>query len=217
MTSYITKLQNEIHTLEKECDKYISNEYYYIINIQIPVGNLDLEKIHKINALGKKILVNTEHQPLAVYVSSNTLSLVHSCIKKNEIHYLAGSYSKIISKYVSLVSRKLKTNVVCSIIQFENQVKVVTYFSCKVYGSFQEYCSRNLDINLSVSDNSITKSELLEKLKDKGVIWENIPGIEKFGVFYKLKRKKNKTVISSMSELFNARNLKKYTNYFFGG
>ena len=77
----------------------------------------------------------------------------------------------------------------------------------------------------SVSKEKISKkdtiyytiSELIKRLNDGGIDWDNIPNIEKYGSFYKLKKKKSKLYISPFSETFDGVDTKKYMTYLFGG
>ena len=61
-----------------------------------------------------------------------------------------------------------------------------------------------------------TQQELLRKLREVGVDWSSLSRSEKYGVFYKLKKRRGRVVIVSISEAFDARNTKKYSVFVFG-
>ena len=216
-TSNIRRLRNEMHLLERESDKYIPYDMYYIVKI---IGDtVDSGVVEK---WGKNFLTkNVIHQPLISYIFQTKISmeifLVYSCLEEGEKHYLQGSHSKIISQYVSLLSQELGVDIRVSIIEFETRTQVLMYFSYLVHQNSQTamiIASRN---GISAADiRNHTQQELLGKLRDIEVDWSSLPGPEKYGMFYKLKKRQGKVVIASMSEVFDARNTKKYSVFIFG-
>ena len=64
--------------------------------------------------------------------------------------------------------------------------------------------------------NTKTSSELMSMLKESGADWDAISDTEKYGIFYKLKKRRGKVIVSSISEAFDARDTRKYTTFIFG-
>jgi hypothetical protein len=213
-TSYTKKLKNEMENLEFQSDKFIPSEKYYIIKIHI-FAEYDI-----IKNLGKIFLArNPQHTPLTSYVFQNELCLIFSRMQEDQSHYLNGSQQKIISEYISYVSTEVQSsNCHANIIEFESQTQVVFYLMWKVYTNFQLCAYEISNKNISMEDiNSFTQTELIEKLENIGINWEeDISNERKYGIFLKLKKDKNSYVISTLSEYIDARNSKKYVNYIFG-
>ena len=91
------------------------------------------------------------------------------------------------------------------------------YCSYLVHRNSRESMIKSSDSLSTIDIRNHTHKELVDKLKNNGVEWENLSSDEKYGTFYKLKKKKGgKIVISSLSEAFDARNMKKYSVFMFG-
>lgn len=216
--SHIKKIQNDIDDIEKESDKFISPDKYYIIYLRFPNETKDLS-LDITKKLGKIFLNhNPNHQPLANYVFEDELYLIFSPLQDASIYYLGGSYQKLLSEHVSYFSNYLKCgNVKCAIIEFASQIQIITYFTLRIYVNSRRFILGLLNDKLSEDDiSSRTLSELTEELKNYNQDWENIPNENKFGIFLKLKNSGNKIVISTLSECFDARNNQRYINYIFG-
>ncbi len=212
-TSNIKKLNNEMTMLEEISDRYISCENYYVIKILMSVG-VDKEIQEWTRELLSK---NKNHQPLVVYTFGNEICMLFSCLEEGE-HYLSGSHQRLCSEYASIYSRMVGNNVECKIVEMKTHTQVFTYFSWKVFNN-----SRRKIIDLSdgqITSKDImyrTSSEIIDTLKEIGVEWEECPNDLRYGVFYKLRRKrKGKVVISSLSEPFDSRENKKYISFLFG-
>nr|QBK86651.1 MAG: hypothetical protein LCMAC102_04470 [Marseillevirus LCMAC102] len=216
MASYGKRLHNEMILLEEQCDRYISYEKYYVINIEIIQGDISSEEIQK---WSKTFLTSNRNRPIAVYIYQLTISLIFSCLEENESHYLQGSHQNIISDYTSIVTNMIQTesNVKCNIVEFDTQTQIFTYFLWKVYCNSRNCINKISPNNIKLTYiKSLTLSELINMLKDLGIDYSNLPSMERYGIFFKLKRKKNKIVVVSLSEEFDARDTRKYTNFIFG-
>ncbi len=216
MTSYAKRLHNEMVLLEEQSDHYISYEKYYVINIEIIQGNISPEKVQK---WSKIFLTKNLNRPIVVYVYQLTISLIFSCLEENESHYLGGSHQNIISEYTSVVANMIpnESNIKCNIVEFDTQTQIFTYFLWKVYCNSRNCINKILPNNISLNYiKSLTLEESITMLKDLGIDWSNLPNTERYGTFYKLKKKKNKIVVISLSEKFDARDSRKYTNFIFG-
>lgn len=211
--SYTKRLKNEMENLEYQSDKIISPEKYYIIKIYTPAD------FNTMKNMGKIFLArNTLHVPLVTYVFQNEICLIFSCMNEDQTHYLNGSQQKIISEYSSYVSVELGCpDCIVNIIEFESQTQVVSYLIWKTYTNSQ-LCAYNIsNKSITMEDiNLYTQTEMIEKLGDLGINWEDISSEEKYGIFLKLKKEKNTYMISTLSEYLDARNSKKYINYIFG-
>lgn len=214
--SYIKKIKNEINEIERESDKFISSNKYYIIYLKFPIDqceNLSLEVTKK---LGKIFLNNKpDHRPLCNYVLEDEIYLI---FPPSDDHYLDGSYQKIISEYASFFSNYMKcSSVICKIIEFSSQIQIVTYFTLKTYLNSRKFIIKLSKDKISEEDiSSKTLFELVEDLEKDGISWDGISNENKFGIFLKFKKQNEKLVISTLSECFDARNNEKYINYIFG-
>lgn len=216
-TSNIKRLRNEMRMLEDESDRYIPFDLYYIVKIQCETSNTQAAE-----KWGKNFLTrNPSHQPLVSYIfkteSSVEIVLVYSCLEESEEHWNDGSHSEIVSHYSSLLSRELRSKVNVKIVEFETRTHVLTYLSWLIHENSRVSMVLSSANEVTASDiRSHTHQELLEKLDSVGVDWEAFEPSEKYGTFYKLKKRKGKVVIASMSEAFDARDTRKYSAFVFG-
>lgn len=203
--------------LEEESDRYISCEMYYIIKIQCETANTQAAEKRGKNFLTR----NTAHQPLVSYIfkteTSAEIVLVYSCLEEGEEHWHGGRHSTVISYYASLLGKELGVDVKVNIVEFETRTQVLTYFSWLVHENSRVSMVLSSANELSATDiRNHTYQELLERLKAVGVDWKSFPPSERYGTFYKLKKRKGKVVIASISEAFDARDTRKYSAFMFG-
>lgn len=216
-TSNIKRLRHEMRHLEEISDKYIPHDMYYIVKV---TGIDAIEGSAK--KWGKNFLTrNVTHQPLCSYIFQSgpniNIILIYSCLENGEEHYIDGSYSKIISQYASLLGRELNIDVVVNIVEFETRTQLLMYFSCLIHQNSRLSMITHSGNKITLSDiRNHTQQELLEKLSESGVDWSSIPEENKYGVFYKLKRRRGNIVIASLSEAFDTRDIKKYSIFIFG-
>jgi hypothetical protein len=223
MTSNVKRLHNEIIALEEGSDSYIPYDKYYVIRIAVLNRENFGEGDQALHVITQELLsANPNHQPLVTYVHDNEVFLLFSCLSEGEKHYRNGSHQLLCSEYCNYFYKALPyepTSVTtCRIIVISSQTKVFAYFSWIVY-------QRTLATIVSLSKKQIKEkdtssfpiTELVEKLESKcNVKWSKVSSSDKFGTFYKLKKKKSKLYISSMSEAFDAREDRKYITYLFG-
>ncbi len=230
MASNVKRLHNEIISLEEGSDVCISHDKYYVIRITILQNPLSSSEVHMVDnekytlsTIAQELLsLNSKHQPLVTYTHGDEILILFSCLSEGEKHYLNGSQQLLCSEYCNVFYSKLpynsSTKVICRIIEFSTQTKVFAYFSWTVYQCI-------LSTIISLSRNRITEkdtgifpiTELVEMLETKcNIKWSKEDICEKYGTFYKLKKKKSKLYISSMSEAFDAREDRKYITYLFG-
>lgn len=208
--SHLTRLRNEIASLEKESQRIIPSNTYYVVVICLADGEID------INEWGKNAILNSENQPLFVYVRQNEIFLFFSCLEE-EPHYLSGNHQSICSKYTFEYSQKLaqaKSLGVASakIVELETQNQIFTYLLWKNTECSFKRLSELLDIPLEkVYQRTI--EELTAMVE--GQTWDSLPKTEKFGTVYKLKEKRGKTVLSSFSKRLDSRRKGHYLNYLF--
>ena len=225
MTSNVKRLHNEIISLEEDSDSCIPYDKYYVIRISVLCQQSISDEESSLDTIAQELLsLNSEHQPLVAYTHTTEVLLLFSCLSEGEKHYLNGSHQLLCSEYCNVFHNKLyriqhdTLKVTCRIIEFSTQTKVFAYFSWILY-----QCTLATIISLSKGqikekDTSLFPvTELVEKLETHcHVKWAKILNSDKYGMFYKLKKKKSKLYISSMSEAFDAREDKKYISYLFG-
>ena len=216
-SSHLTRLRNEIAALESQSWRFVPREKYYAVQIQLP--NIDIPH-EKINKWGKGCVLNQDHQPLFVYVCQNEIYLFFSCLKEGS-HFMGGNHQAICSLYSSKFTRKVcKTfslskgnRVNCRLIELETQNKIFTFMLWKNTRCSFRCLASHLEIPL---ERAFQRTFQESVASIKGTAWENIPKSEKYGVIYKLKDRKGKTILSSLSTLLDARKKEHYTSYFFG-
>jgi len=210
-SSNVRKLQNEMVAIEEESDRFVPLDSYYCINITIPELDSDT------NDLAIKFLTkNMKHQPLFTYSFDKTLLLFYSCMEEGKSHYLNGSHHSLISEYTSILVLETGKPVNCSIVEFDSRVCVSTYFLWKTHDNSKKCMVGSSDGKISFVDTKTkTSNELIDILKTLDITWEGIPTHVKFGTFYKLKKRKGKVVISKLSENFDSRENKRYSNFMF--
>lgn len=204
--SHLTRLRNEIASLEKESERLIPSDTYYVVIICLEGGDFNVAE------WGKKALLNSDNQPLFVYVRHNEIYLFFSCLE-GESHFLKGNHQLICSKYTCDYTQKIsKGTVSCKIVELETQNKIFTYLLWKNTECSFRCLSSLLNLPLEkVYQRTIEESASMTKEQT----WEKIPKAEKFGTVYKLKEKKGKTVLSSFSKQLDSRRKSHYLNYLF--
>lgn len=206
-TSNIKKLTNEMSLFEEQSDRYIPGDKYYVINITCDTKD-SLRKI-------SQTLLTHELQPLVSYLFGSSISLVYSSVGDGQAHNLSGSHHKIISVFCSEITLELGCSVRCSIVEFDSRTQVTSYFLWKVHNNSMLCLISKSKKKISVSDTkNKTFTELLETLNSNGVVWQNIPKEDRYGTFFKLRRKKTVTVVT-FSEASDAREMKKYSSFIF--
>ena len=218
------RLAGEMSSFEAESSKIIPPSSLYAVKISFD-QILSIEDIKKI-ATDE---LYSDPRPLSVYYNENTMILFFSYVVENYYlpggsaelfyHQLGGNHHHIVSKYTTNFARNpllITSKITVSIIEFQMQTQVIAYLGWTIFQTSQ-------DMLVKLSNGKIT-DELLQfrtqsELKDlllgyTGVKWDDIKPQPKYGCIIKLKRKKNKSFIIEMSESFDARETKKYTNYF---
>jgi hypothetical protein len=214
--SSVKKLGNEMKLLEEQSDRCIPSDHYYIICLCVEEPREGTEDL--LERWSQDILtLNPEHRPLVSYHFQNTVCTMYSCLEEDQTHYLEGRQSSLISEYVSLLSRFVKSRVRCHIIEFEYRTQVISYFLWKIHTNSKECLRSQSDGTISAQDiQNKTFGELTSKLQEETEVkWSDIPKSSRYGTFYKLKKKKGNVFISSLSEVFDARDVKKYTSFVF--
>ena len=199
--------------IEQESDRYIPPHKYYILILTISdTKSLNLREIAK-----KMLVKNISHQPLSAYVFENDIFLVYSCVDNEQNHYNGGSHHKIISEYVSGLTLQLKTKIEGKILEFDSKTSVITYFIWKIHSNSLKFMVDVSNDKISSGDTKTkTLGELTLSLQDLGIDWDNLDPVDKYGVSYKLKKKKGKIIVCQLSEFFDSRDMKKYLNFIFG-
>ena len=214
MASSSKRLQNDILSYETSSDRKIPSNMYYIISVSLEEGKV-------CSSLIKKLIRQNyggDETPLICYAYSNVVYLLFSSLENPESeHYLGGSHQKLCSYFSSMISREKSTNVVCSIIELDSRTKILVYFQTKVYENTKKAVERLLKGKVGKKELELLSiTESLELLKTNSINWSSIPSIERFGTFYKyVEGEGGKGKLSTLSELFDVRDMGKYNDYFF--
>lgn len=204
------RLQNDIIVHEENSDRCVPNNSYFIICLRSSP-----EESPNLNTLTKKLI--KDPKILVAYVYDRTSYLVFSAIEEGE-HYLSGKHHALISKYTSLAVLELGCEVETQLIELDNKTKVVVYL-------YSQICENMKLTAMKVSKGVIDKkilsqlsfNEIKKELSDRSIIWDSIPGEERYGTIYKYIEGGNgvKPKYQAMSEMINLNNLSKYTDYIF--
>ena len=230
--THIKHLQNEMNELESINDNNIGRDKYYVITIDLPShlgGETDSRNTtetlsNEIHNYAQHLLCQTDNQPNAVYIFGKSISMIFAPTEQKEL-FLGGSHQKLSSHYGSLLCSWLYNSNLdcgemvchCKIIEVETKAKIFTYFSWKIFSNSQKVM-KELS-NGKITNNIIlrqTKMELKKILEDEGIDWDKIKSHEKYGTMYSLKKKRAGVVIATLSEVFDARDVKKYESFIFG-
>jgi len=210
--STVKKLQNEISTIEKEGIKKIEYNKFYVIAVEVIEGDV---KDGDVKKWVKFFLKQKSHQPLSIYTFETDIYLIFSCLDgEHKMHYLDGEYHRLISDYVSKMNNIIKgpSSICCHIVEFFTRTQVFAYFACKVFENSQRKMIKVTDGDVK---SDYTLQESLDIIEKSGIIWDDIPKVERYGSFYRLRRNKGRIVTVSLSESFDARDSKKYIKFIF--
>lgn len=205
-TSNVKRVQNEIDLIVSSSEKIVGEDMYYIVDIII--RDLDRESMIK---FAKKLLSEREEQPLVVYLYEGNVKLLFPPSRSEKYH-------KLISEYISKSYLYGGTSeyVECQVLEMKSQKDVLMYFTFIVHWNEQNSFIR--ESNGQISRNDVlkkTRSELFDILHECSVDWEQIKSHDRYGTFYKIRYSKKKYVITSMSEIIDYREGKKYTSFLF--
>lgn len=210
---------NELCTLETESAAIIPKDYYYALKIKTASP-----KTISLKEIAENLLL-TDPAPSSIYYSKDSLFIIFPAAQEAEdesiviTHQLEGNHNLIVSKYCMMLSKLLpNSDISVQIVHLPSKTKVFSYMSYIVFAEYQ-----NTIIKLSQGD--ITPKELKFRtdnelkhilLTKKGLNMDNIPTEQKYGVFMRVKRTKNKVSYLTMSEPFDARDTKKYISFMLG-
>jgi hypothetical protein len=213
------KLHNDVLSYEKQSDKFIPSDSYYVIKIHINSSEITKKEI---KVILKEEASNKfdEESPLAAYMFQNDLYILFSSLE-DKSHYLKGSHQKICSTMVSKYALKYKCDIECSIIELDARIKVLVYFQTKIYEASKFYAWQLLKKTKTEQEvKDLTFGEIEDALakSKQSIKWEEIDSFEKYGIFYKYvkSRDSSKLKYSFLSELVNSENIEKFRKYLFG-
>lgn len=201
-------LYNEISTIEKQCDMFIPKENYYIVKINIISEN----KSSSVSSDLAKLCLKTDPCPIIIYYSQCKILLAFSCIGSQY-----SSHSDIISIYTNFVTKNVspESKVMVQVVHLTT-IQIIAYLSHIISETSTELMKTLTKGSISKEIHFRTEMELKQLLKDKNIIWDDIDNHSKYGTILKLRKKKDKFVVESISEKIDFREDKKYTNFIFG-
>lgn len=210
--SELSQLQNEILLLESQSDRYVPYDKYYALEVSFP-REIPIETIQNI---GKKYVVDTDNQPLFTYSYGHKVLLFFSSLYEGK-HYLSGSHQRLCSEYAAKTSKNLESDLstTCKLVEFESRNRVYTYLIWKNVEAHFGCIAHRLGISFSESFKK-TLQESKDLLKESGIDVEQIPKFEKFGAIYRLREKKGKVSVCSLSTFLDSRKKNKHMEYLFG-
>jgi hypothetical protein len=221
MTSNTKRIINELSTLETESASVIPPNYCYILKIKV-CGSFK-ESLSKI----AEQLSLTDPTPSSVYYSRDVLLLIFSAAQEiseeNTIitHQLDGNHNLIVSKYCLMLAKLIPTveKIDIRIVHLSSKTTAFSYLSYIIFTEYQESILLLSKGKITSKDlNFRTDNELKQLLITKCNVNldDETPPEYKYGVLLRAKRVKNKVNYVKMSELFDARDTKKYISFIFG-
>ncbi|HET8689064.1 MAG TPA: hypothetical protein VFM18_20835 [Methanosarcina sp.] len=195
------RVKNDLSSKECSSDKFIPPDSYFIIKVELDKEYPEFEKVVK------NFLKTHPSSPLVAWCQKLGCSFLYSSTDSE--HYLRGSHQEIISEITCEFCLEIGQHIKTRIIELETRTRCIIYFQTKI----REYERLQMTKkSLKQKDvETLTRSELLEKLEEKGVNWETIDGNFKYGTFFKLAGGKIVTMIDSIGEVDDP----KYSSYFF--
>jgi len=221
-TSSIKNLSSEITNLIAESTNLIPIESFYVIKT---VVNVNEEILHSFSEIISKCL-NFQPKPSACYHSYTELqndifelSIILIFPFAEEKHQLNGDHDLMVSKYTYFYSKIFSESneILTKIIHFESDIQLFMYISWYSYNISRKcMCSHSNGSVTTKEINFRTDNELIDILGNvEGVMWDELSNEEKYGVISKIKKKKGEFVISTISEILDTREYKKYINFIF--
>lgn len=219
MTSSTTKIKNNVAEYEKESDKYIPPQSYYIIALNCIKPKKSIKELIN-NILNTSY--DADGKPLVVYIFGDTLHILFSSIESHE-HQLKGSHHAIVSAFVSNIQKQIEPeSVSCFIIEFITKTNVLAYFQVKIHDNALSVASEKL----KTTKNELSKmpfSEISGLAAAQGIKWEELKPAIKFGAFHKLadpvvsnkSSKLDRQTVTIKSELISQSNMDKFMSYLF--
>ena len=201
--SSVIRLNSEMAELEKKTVTIVPPEEYYCVKINFSCGSVD-----------KYIdCVVEDPKPMFIYYTCDTIMLFFSCVEDEmETHQCNGKHNLIISKYVSLISRKHGASCSAHVVHFPTQTNIFTYLSWNMLQTSYKHMAKISNGKIKDEDFQFrTELELATILKDQHIKWSDEPALLKYGTVMKYGAK-NVTV----SEYFDARDIKRHLSFLFG-
>jgi hypothetical protein len=236
MTSNTKRIINELSTLETESASIVPSNYCYILKIKVCGPHKDSlnsacnaeskSLLGSLNKIAESLLL-TDPAPSSVYYSRDILLLIFSAAQELSeentavTHQLDGNHNLIVSRYCVMLARLLPTveKIDIRIVHLSSKTAVFSYLSYIIFTEYQESILLLSKGKITNKDlNFRTDNELRQLLITKCNVNldDEVPPENKYGVLLRAKRIKNKANYVKMSELFDARDTKKYISFIFG-
>jgi hypothetical protein len=213
MISSTKRVHNDMHSIEEENLTIIPPEDYYALKIKF----YESEKLDR--SISEKLL-NETPKPLVVYYSHDFMLVLFSSMKESLRHQLNGNHNLIVSKYARFFAQNCPTakDISIEIVHLHSRTIIFTYLSWIIFQTFQNNLVRLSKGHITPKDlQFLTEKELKTKFSEcNNSKWDNLEPHEKYGTVLHMKQIKKTTEYFGLSELFDARDTKKYTSFIFG-
>jgi len=212
--SSLQRLSNDMLLCEHNSDHKVKPENYYVVRIELLDDSGDLTEFAKKDIIAKHTMGEAI---MCAYVYYNTAYILYSSTDTKP-HYLSGSHHELCSHYASNSTMFTGYRSRCSIIEFESRTKILVYFQTKVFENMKKSIIYLSNVSIDKKEvEMLTQKELIAALEKRAAVkWEEASTGERFGTFYKFHVLPNGSKkFSTISELFDAKNMDKYTSYLF--
>lgn len=213
--SSLQRISNDMTLCEEDSDHKVKPENYYIVRIELLDDEGDLCEFAKKDIMAKHVM---GFPVLCAYVYYGTAYILFSSTDSKP-HYLEGSHHALCSHYASNASIYTGYQTKCGVIEFNSRTKILIYFQMKVFDNMKASMRFLSNITIDKKESAtLTQKELVDTLEKRASVkWESALPSERFGTFYKYHVLANGTKkFSTLSELFDVKNMDKYTSYIFG-
>lgn len=202
-----------MNSVEEENLTIIPPEDYYALKIKF----YESEKLDR--SLPEKLL-NENPKPLVVYYSHDFMLVLFSSVKESLKHQLNGNHNLIVSKYARFFAQNypIAKDITIEIVHLHSRTIIFTYLSWIIFQTFQNNLVRLSKGHITPKDlQFLTEKELKTKFSERNNFkWDDLDPHEKYGTVLHMKQTKKSTEYFGLSELFDARDTKKYNTFIFG-
>ena len=213
MISSTKRVHNDMHSLEEENITIIPPKDYYALKIKFYSSE-------KLDSLVPEKLLNENPKPLVVYYSHDFMLVLFSCAKELSNHQFNGNHNLIVSKYARFFAQNYPAakDITVEIVHLHSRTVIFTYLSWIIFQTSQNNLVRLSKGLITPKDlQFLTEKELKTKFSEgNNLKWDDLDPHEKYGTVLHMRQIKKSTEYFGLSELFDARDTKKYTTFIFG-
>lgn len=183
--SYIDLLNYEVDLMKERCDLRIPDNLPYVITLQ---GTNFTEDISV-----KLLTSDLQNIPIFIYNLGGMLILCFQSIEGSNCK----SVGELMCKYCCLLNAYGFSPLNIKVFYFNNKMEIFSY----LVSSLREYVVDKLRSLLEDKESKdLTIDELQRELLDLGIDWLSLSSQDRFGTFYRFKKKDGERVVATFSK-----------------